>query len=134
MAGYSGTPLKQKLGIKDHTQVVVLGYDQGYQLLFDEPVVYVSKLPSSEVSCVHIFATKLASMHKQVLAAKKVLTQNGMIWVSWYKPASKKSTEVNENEIRNFALQHGLVDIKVCAINEDWSGLKLVIPVALRTK
>ncbi len=83
---------------------------------------------------VHLFVTTEAAFKKEVLQLKKVLEQNGMIWISWPKKSSKVPTDLTEDVIRNFALKNGLVDVKVCAVDEVWSGLKLVIPVKLRKK
>jgi hypothetical protein len=96
--------------------------------------VVVRKKIVPGVSFVHVFATSSAVMKREVLAARKALTPDGMIWVSWPKKSSGVSTDLDENVIRDFALKNGLVDVKVCAVDEVWSGLKLVIPVKLRKK
>jgi hypothetical protein len=86
------------------------------------------------LSFVHVFATSSSEMKREVSAAKKALTPDGMIWVSWPKKSSRVATDLDENIIRDFALKNGLVDVKVCAVDDVWSGLKLVIPVTLRKK
>jgi len=131
MAGYSQTPLVQKLGIKPGDNV----------LIKHEPAAYwdwVTPLPDGAsvrkgpVNFIHCFFVKASAFQKEVLALKKRMHPNGMIWISWPKKSSGVSTDLDENKIRDFALTHGLVDIKVCAVDEVWSGLKLVVPVAKR--
>jgi hypothetical protein len=123
MAGYSGTPLKQKLGIKDTSRVLAIGAPSDYAF------ATATKGPADVV---HLFVTSLAELDKQLPRARKAMTADGAIWVSWYKKASKIPTDVTEDLIRNRALATDLIDVKVCAIDEQWSGLKLVIRKALR--
>lgn len=123
MAGYSGTPLKQKLGIKDTSRVLAIGAPKDYAF------ATVTKGPADVV---HLFVKSLADLDKQLPRARKTMTTDGAIWVSWYKKASKIPTDVTEDLIRNRALATDLVDVKVCAVDEQWSGLKLVIRKALR--
>ncbi len=131
MAGYSQTPLIQKLGIKPGDNL----------LIKHEPAPYwewVSPLPEGAsvrkgpVNFIHAFFVKASAFQREVLTLKKRLHPNGMIWISWPKKSSGVPTDLDENKIRDFALANGLVDIKVCAVDEVWSGLKLVIPVAKR--
>jgi len=136
MAGYSGTPLIKKLGLKPKNVAFVRNEPAAYwDWLSPLPEgVVVRKKIVPGVSFVHVFATSSAVMKREVLAARKALTPDGMIWVSWPKKSSGVSTDLDENVIRDFALKNGLVDVKVCAVDEVWSGLKLVIPVKLRKK
>lgn len=83
---------------------------------------------------VHLFTNRAKTVEKILIKFKSQIVQNGMIWVSWYKKSSKKQTEVNENLIRNRALALNLVDVKVVSINQEWSALKLVIPLKFRKK
>ena len=130
-AGYSGTPLAKKLGIKGDFHVDLINAPEYYLYLFtDLPAnLYFENDKDSKVDLIHFF-TKSREEYKSILPQLKTrIKPNGSIWVSWPKKASKVPTDITEDIIRNFALQIGLVDIKVCAIDEIWSGLKLVIPV-----
>jgi hypothetical protein len=123
VAGYSETPLKHKLGIKDTSRVLAIGAPKDYTF------ATVTKGPAH---IVHVFVKSLAELDKQLPRARKAMTADGAIWVSWYKKASKIPTDVTEDAIRARALATDLVDVKVCAVDEQWSGLKLVIRKALR--
>ncbi len=131
MAGYSETPLAKKLGIKAGFRIRLINTPEYYFKLFsDFPVeVKIIKAKSSEIDLIHYFTTKAEVLTHDLLSLKKQLHPNGMIWVSWYKKSAKIPTDVTEDLIRNTALKNGLVDIKVCAVDELWSGLKLVIPI-----
>ena len=135
MAGYSSTPLLKKLGIKPGARMFVMKAPETYWdwvSPLPEDVV-VKKSPSSQsFDFVHLFLKEKKEYEKEVLRLKKALKPDGMIWISWPKKSSKVLTDLDENIIRDFALKNGLVDIKVCAVDEVWSGLKLVIPVKLR--
>jgi hypothetical protein len=130
-SGYSGTPLAKKLGIKPEFKVKLISEPEYYLTLFtDLPMnVYFVANEESPVSLIHFFTKSNAELLFQLPKLKQQITQDGIIWVSWPKKASKVVTDVTEDKIRDYALQIGLVDIKVCAIDEIWSGLKLVIPV-----
>jgi hypothetical protein len=130
-SGYSGTPLAKKLGIKPGFKVKLISEPEYYLTLFtDLPMnVYFVANEESPVSLIHFFTKSNAELLFQLPKLKQQITQDGIIWVSWPKKASKVVTDVTEDKIRDYALQIGLVDIKVCAIDEIWSGLKLVIPV-----
>jgi hypothetical protein len=134
MAGYSETPLGKKLGLKPGAITWVKNAPPGYwDWLSPLPEkVTVKTRSATGLSFVHLFVKSTSEFKKEVLAARKVLTPDGMIWISWPKKASKVPTDLDENVVRNFALKNGLVDVKVCAVDEVWSGLKLVIPVKLR--
>ncbi len=135
-AGYSGTPLVKKLGLKDGTVACVRNEPPKYwDWLSPLPKdVVVKKKVSPGLSFVHLFVKSTAEFKKEVIDAKKSMTPDGMIWISWPKKSSGVTTDLDENVIRDFALKNGLVDVKVCAVDEVWSGLKLVIPVKLRKK
>lgn len=130
MAGYSGTPLAKKLGIKEKHNVMLVGEPEYYFNLFtDLPEIEVTDDKKILKNVIHFFTKEEKELKKLLPQLKKQLTQDGMIWVSWPKKSAKIPTDVTEDVIRDFALSQGLVDIKVCAIDDTWSGLKLVIPV-----
>ncbi|MBL7961302.1 DUF3052 family protein [bacterium] len=130
-SGYSGTPLAKKLGIKDHFKIRLIDAPAHYLDLFSDlpPTVVFAKETKSRKDLIHYFVTEAARLKKELPALKKELAPNGMIWVSWYKKSAKMPTDITEDIIRGAALKIGLVDVKVCAIDEQWSGLKLVIPL-----
>ena len=135
VTGYSGTPLVRKLGIRPGTTLLVRHEPKDYwDWISPLPdAVTVKSRPTGGLDFVHLFFTRASDFKKEVLAARKSLAMDGMIWISWPKKASRVETDLDENIIRDFALQHGLVDVKVCAVDETWSGLKLVIPRHLRS-
>jgi hypothetical protein len=134
MAGYSSTPLAKKLGIKEGFKIrLVNPPDHYFELFTDLPKnIIVSTDKKTKKNLIHFFAKKLSDIQKEIAFLKNEIEQDGIIWISWYKKASKIPTDVTEDLIRETALSNGLVDIKVCAIDETWSGLKLVIPVKNR--
>ena len=130
-------PLYQKLGIKDGFKSGVIGFDGDYNQLIRSilPVLRYSDfnlLTDENYNFIHIFTNDLTVLQNSMKWLKTRIVSNGMIWYSWYKSSSKKQKNVNEGVIRDTALALGLVDIKVCSINSDWSGLKLVIPIKNR--
>lgn len=129
MAGYSGTPLPKKLGLKPGmTLVAIEAPDEYRSWLGGIPAgLAVVSTPEKQVEAAHIFATKKAILRKHLVTFRRRLEQSGFVWVSWPKKASKVETDITEDAIREMALPLGFVDIKVCAINDVWSGLKLVI-------
>ena len=94
-----------------------------------EGVIVKRKVDGTTLDFIHLFVKDKKLFERELLHHKRFMKSDGMIWVSWPKKSSKVPTDVNENLIRDFALNNGLVDIKVCAVDEVWSGLKLVIPV-----
>lgn len=134
MAGYSATPLVQKLGIKPDFKMKVLNEPKEYWDWVNPLPEGVSTSAKANFNFVHLFLTSRKKLESEVLIYLEKLQPDGMIWVSWPKRASKVETDLDENIIRDFALKNKLVDVKVCAVSEIWSGLKLVIPVALRKK
>ena len=135
MAGYSGTPLAKKLGLKPPLVLVAVGAPEEYPAWLGQlpdGVRIVSK-PNEPIQAAHVFVTKRAVLKKNLVAFRKQLEQDGFVWVSWPKKASKVETDITENTIRGIALPLGFVDIKVCAVSDIWSGLKLVIRKSERT-
>jgi hypothetical protein len=131
MAGYSGTPLTKKLGIKEDFRVALVGApDRFLEELSDLPrgVTFVTSL-AAQLDLILFFVKSQAEMTRNFprLAAK--LKPAGMLWIAWPKKASGVSTDLSDNSVRQIGLDAGLVDVKVCAVNEIWSGLKFVIRV-----
>ena len=132
-SGYSGTLLSKKLGIKEGFTISVYNQPDYYFDLFAElPKIKIAKDKKLKKDFIHYFVTKEKDLLKNINELKEQIVQNGMIWVSWPKKSSKVETDITEDVIRNIALKNGLVDVKVCAVDEVWSGLKLVIPVKER--
>jgi hypothetical protein len=130
--GYSGTPLIKKLGIKETHKVKLVNAPEAYFEWLENDIRQQLCKKNELPDFVHLFAKDYKTFETSI---QNILTQikpGTMIWVSWYKKSSGIPTDLNEDIIRNYALQHNLVDIKVCAVNEEWSGLKLVVPVAKR--
>ncbi len=134
MAGYSSTPLVKKLGIKEEMRLLILqppGGIDNWQLLEADFTTQLCK-PTERSDFVHLFAASQKEFHQLYSKIEKRLSGNVSVWVSWYKKSSGIATDVTEDWIRNFDLTNNLVDVKVCAVTEQWSGLKLVMPVAKR--
>jgi hypothetical protein len=131
MAGYSGTPLAKKLGLTRPMNVVTVDAPADYRAwLTDLPkdVRFRSGLAgSAPVEAAHIFETKQDAMARHLATLRRRLAPTGFVWVSWPKKASKVATDITEDVIRRLALPLGFVDVKVCAVSDVWSGLKLVI-------
>jgi hypothetical protein len=132
--GYSGTPLSKKLGITESTRLAVLGAPGDYlSLLADLPAgAKIAALLSAEANLVHVFVTEREALAAHLKGLRAMLHPNIAVWMSWPKRASKVPTSVTEDVIRELALPLGWVDIKVCAVSEVWSGLKLVVRKELR--
>ena len=135
-AGYSATPLAKKLGIKDGFVIRLVGQPAYYFDLFEDIPLNIQILDDTTKAknLIHYFTRQADDLRRDIPLLKREIQTNGMIWISWPKKASKISTDITEDVIRNLSLSNGLVDIKVCAIDEIWSGLKLVIPVKNRGK
>jgi hypothetical protein len=134
MAGYSETPLAAKLGIKPGSQIHVMNAPEGY-LGFVEPLPEGATLAgrlSQATDLVHVFSTDKGELARTLGSLRKKLKPAAVIWVSWPKKSSKVPTDITEDTIREVALPLGFVDIKVCAVTEIWSGLKLVVRKELR--
>jgi hypothetical protein len=134
VAGYSGTPLSKKLGIAPGSKIHLVGAPAGYRRLLEplpEGVQLVRQL-SENTDLVHVFCKERATLAKALPAARKQMRADAVLWVSWPKKTSRVASDVTEDVVRELALPLGLVDVKVCAIDEVWSGLKLVVRKALR--
>lgn len=134
MTGYSGTPLARKLGIKRGFRVKTKRAPTDYQqLLAPLPAdVRISARFRDRIDLWHLFARSRSDLSADLKRATKEIPKDGMIWVSWPKKASGVATDMTEDAIRKAALPLGLVDVKVCAVDDTWSGLKLVIRKSLR--
>jgi hypothetical protein len=138
-AGYSGTPLARKLGLKDGQAVAFVGLPESLAWLHDaaafrriELAPDWRALPEGARDVIHLFTDKAAGVVAALPVLRDLIEPDGMIWVSWPKKASKVPTDVTEDVIRNRALADVLVDVKVCAVDDIWSGLKLVVRRELR--
>jgi hypothetical protein len=129
MAGYSETPLLKKLGVKEGVRLLVLAEPPKYwDWLSPLPkdTVRTTKSSKAEVDFIHLFVKERKIFQKEFISSKIRLKKDGMMWISWPKRSSKVETDLDENVIRDFGLANGLVDVKVCAIDETWSGLKFM--------
>jgi len=127
--GYSGTPLAKKLGIKSPLKLLTVNAPQEYVSWLGElpeGVTLVTKT-KKPIEAAHVFTTESAFLNAVLSKLRNELKQDGFVWVSWPKKASKVPTDITEDTIREIALPLGFVDIKVCAVSDIWSGLKLVI-------
>lgn len=132
--GYSGTPLAKKLGYRDAMRVHVRGAPADYRRLL-EPLpaaVRFEDEPDAQTQLAHTFVDRRHALAKDLAEFRARLGPDAIVWVSWPKKASKVATDITEDVIREMALPLGLVDVKVCAVNETWSALKLVLRKALR--
>lgn len=134
MTGYSSSPLARKLGISEDTTVVILEAPQDYATI-------VAPLPAGarittrvprRPEFVHVFATSRRNLTGHLKRLRATIAENGVVWVSWPKKSSRVPTDITEDTIREVALPLGFVDIKVCAVSDIWSGLKLMIRRELR--
>lgn len=130
MAGYSGTPLPKKLGIAEGKRVALVGAPDG----FDRVVGPASFVARGEADVLVVFVRSRAELARAFPAAKKRLDPSGGLWIAWPKKASGIATDLTEDVIREVGLAAGLVDNKVCAIDEIWSGLRLVVRLKDRPK
>jgi Protein of unknown function (DUF3052) len=134
MAGYSGTPLAKKLGVKAGTRMFVDNGPKNYLQLLDpvpDDVTFARRL-AGRLDLIHGFSVSAEELAGKLVTYLQRIADNGAIWVSWPKKAAKVPTDVTEDVIRALALPLGLVDVKVCAVDDKWSGLKLVIRVENR--
>ncbi|MGA2189006.1 MAG: DUF3052 domain-containing protein [Steroidobacteraceae bacterium] len=134
MAGYSGTPLVQKLGIKEGHAIHTIGAPPNYRALL-RPLpdgVRFNAVASPKTKLVHLFESERARLATLLIALRKTLAPDATVWVSWPKKSSKVPTTITEDTIREVALPLGYVDVKVCAVTDIWSGLKLVVRKELR--
>lgn len=134
MSGYSSTPLAKKLTLKDGYRVFWLDMPASVRKeIATQKLELFNVGIADEMDAAHLFVTEAALLCELLTGLRGTIAQNGMIWVSWPKKASKRPTDITEDVIRDIALPMGLVDIKVCAVDAVWSGLKLVIRKELRT-
>ena len=134
MAGYSGTPLARKLGIGPDSEVFLANAPEGYRTLLEplpEGVRFVSSV-SPRTDVLHVFSPWRAELEKALRVLRDEMNPSATLWVSWPKRAAKRPGDVTEDVVREIALPLGLVDVKVAAVDEVWSGLKLVVRKALR--
>lgn len=134
-SGYSGTPLWKKLGFGPKAEVVAVGMPAAVRAALESGVPGIRWIPPSttSVAAAHLFATQSADLEASLKSVRKRLAQDGFIWVSWPKKSAGVATDLDEHRVRSMALANRLVDVKVCAVDEVWSGLKLVIRLRDRT-
>lgn len=127
-AGYSRTPLVKKLGIKPGFKVFFANPPDNLQTLLGELPKNLTLLnkPMNPVDYIHLFTKNREELQTQLPILKEALAINGLFWISWPKKAAKVATDLDGNVVRDIGLQNGLVDVKVCAVDEIWSGLKFV--------
>jgi hypothetical protein len=133
-AGYSGTPLVKKLGYKPGQRVHLDSVPGHYQDLLTglpDDLVFLDR-PVKPLDFIHLFTSSTAELTRKLARYRKLVAEDGIVWVSWPKKSSRVSTDVSEDVIRGVALPLGFVDVKVCAVDATWSGLKLVIRKELR--
>ncbi|MBI3708801.1 MAG: DUF3052 family protein [Proteobacteria bacterium] len=140
-AGYSGKPLTAKLGLKAGQRLALIGAPRAVATAIDVPglarrtvLAAADALSPRSFDVIHLFADQAATLRRSLPTARKAIDPAGMIWVSWPKQASGVATDVTEDVVRKLAIAAGLVDVKVCAVDATWSGLKLVVPVKDRPK
>jgi alkylation response protein AidB-like acyl-CoA dehydrogenase len=134
MAGYSGTPLPRKLGIKENFRIALVEIPTAVRAELKEALAECKVAKDGPLDFAMLFVKTQAELKQKFSKIAKQLAPAGMLWVSWPKKASGVATDLNENDVRKIGLDAGLVDVKICAVNEVWSGLKFVIPVAQRGK
>jgi hypothetical protein len=134
MAGYSGTPLPRKLGIKEEDRVAVINAPSGFEVSLGElpDGVTVKAAARGKLDVVVCFLTARSGLEKRFDSLKRAIYPDGGLWIAWPKRSSGEPTDLTEDVVREVALDRGLVDNKVCAIDETWSGLRLVHRVADR--
>ena len=132
--GYSGTPLVKKLGIRPEMKLSLVNQPGNYfdllELDVSDQLIKGNEIPD----LVHLFVKTNKEFESEMKKLKSILKRNSsiVIWISWYKKSAKISTDLTEDVIRNYALNNDLVDVKVCAVSDIWSGLKLVVPLKKR--
>ncbi len=135
-AGYSGTPLLNKLGIKPEMKIWLINEPSDYFNLLEINISAQLCRKNETPDLAHLFVKNSKEFEEEMKKLQAFCKKNPaiIIWVSWYKKSAKIPTDITEDTIRNYALQNDLVDVKVCAVSEIWSGLKLVVPLAKRNK
>src|ERR1700675_2424041 len=139
MPGYSGTPLAKKLGIKDNFRAALLHVPDDVKTELRDAlrkcrIQTFSRQISRDLDFIFLFAKSRAGLEFELVSASKALAPAGMLWISWPKKASGVTTDLTEDVVRQSGVDAGLVDVKVCAVTDVWSGLKFVIPVKNRPK
>jgi hypothetical protein len=124
--GYSGTPLPKKLGIKPESRVLLLDAPEGFDGLDGVKVV---RRATGTADVILSFHTERRDLERRIPVLRERMEQNGRLWIAWPKKSSKLPTDITENVVRDIALAHALVDNKVAAVTDVWSGLQLVIRV-----
>ena len=129
MTGYSGTPLARKLSLKDGLRTWWEGMPESVRSEIEGDALALDLLetPQAPIEAAHVFVTSRAVLEDAVARLLPLLAPSGFVWISWPKKASKVPTDITEDVIRDVALPQGLVDVKVCAVDATWSGLKLMI-------
>lgn len=135
-SGYSGTPLLKKLGIKPGLKILLFNQPDNYFELLEADISDQLCNKNQTPDLIHLFVKNNKDFESNMKKLEAFCKKNPAItiWVSWYKKVAKISTDITEDTIRNYALRNGMVDVKVCAVSDIWSGLKLVVPLAKRTK
>ncbi|RSY90543.1 DUF3052 family protein [Sphingomonas koreensis] len=133
-AGYSSTPLADKLGFKPGMRAFIADMPANVraEIALDSLGLELLAAPGAGIDAAHVFVTERARLDCELSALRQLIAPSGFIWVSWPKRASGIETDITEDTIRDLALPLGLVDVKVCAVDETWSGLKLMIRKELR--
>lgn len=132
MAGYSGTPLAKKLGLRDGTRLNVIAAPRAYASIVRPLPAVIAVGPRARADVIHVFVTRRSDLVRRLPGLRRRIAPDGMVWVSWPKRTSGVATDVTEDVVRRAALDHRLVDVKVCAVDATWSALKLVIRKADR--
>jgi len=133
-SGYSQTPLIKKLGIKPESKIWLIEAPSNYMKLLKSDITRQLAKRTDTPDLIHLFIKNYKGFEVEMKKLAAICKKNPAvtIWVSWYKKSAGIATDITEDMIRNYALKHDLVDIKVCAVSEIWSGLKLVVPLAKR--
>jgi hypothetical protein len=136
MPGYSGTPLTKKLGLKDDFRVALLHVPDEVKTELRDALAKcrVQNIANRDLDFIFFFAKSRAGLELELRQAAQVLAPAGMLWISWPKKTSGVATDLTDDVVRQAGLDAGLVDVKVCAVTDVWSGLKFVIPVKNRPK
>ena len=136
MAGYSGTPLPRKLGVKENQRIALINEPSNFQNLLGTlpPNTQVVKRLTAPLDLVLLFVQTERSLAKQFAGITKKIATNGMVWVAWPKKSSGVATDLSFERVQRIGLDCGLVDVKICAVDDVWSGLKFVIRLRDRKK
>lgn len=127
--GYSQTPLAKKLGIKEGFSILIINKPLHYFKLFSDfpkDITFLKSAREGEADFIHLFVKSKEEFEDRIIHVKALIKKEGMIWVSWPKGSSNIATDLKRDYIREFILEIGLVDVKVCSVDEDWSALKFV--------